>query len=175
MSSQQIEARRRKAIALVRQGKPFRWIAQTLGASLSSVVRWCQTYRKHGSKELKSRSSPGRPSLLSSRQKEDLKRQLLKGAVAAGYSTELWTLKRIRKLIRTHYEINYTQIGVWWLLIHGLGWSYQKPERRAIQRDEDSIAHWKKSVWPRIKKRPRTWRPSGFSQRKRLHAYPKPA
>ena len=175
MSSQQIEARRRKAIALVRQGKPFRWIAQTLSASLSSVVRWCQAYRKHGPKGLKARSSPGRPPLLLSRQKEGLKRQLLKGAVAAGYSTELWTLKRIRKLIRTHYGVNYTQIGVWWLLVHGLGWSCQKPERRAIQRDEDYIAHWKKAVWPNIKKRGTTWGPSGFPRRKRLHAYPQPA
>lgn len=162
MSIQQLEKRRRKAMALVHRGKPFRWIAQRLGASLSSVVRWCQAYRKQGLKGLKPRPSPGRPSLLSPHQKESLKKRLLKGALADGYSTELWTLKRIGKLIEKHYGVKYAQIGVWWLLVHDLGWSCQKPERRALQRNEDDIAHWKKAVWPRIKKHQRTWCPSCF-------------
>jgi transposase len=34
-----------------------------------------------------------------------------------------------------------------------LGWSCQKPERRALQRDEAAIAHWKRYLWPQIKRR----------------------
>ena len=175
MSPRQLEARRRKAVVLVRQGKTFRWIAQTLRSSLSSVVRWCQAYRKRGARGLKARTSPGRPSRLSLRQKQWLQQRLLKGALTAGYSTELWTLKRIRRLIRTQYGVEYTQVGVWWLLVHELGWSCQKPERRALQRDEEAIARWKRAEWPRIKKRQRTWGPSGFPRRKRLPAHPEPA
>jgi hypothetical protein len=42
-------------------------------------------------------------------------------------------------------------------LLGQLGWSCQKPERRALQRDEEAIAHWKRYVWPQVKKRPNDW------------------
>jgi transposase len=78
---------------------------------------------------------------------------LLRGAGAAGYSTELWTLKRIGDVIRKQFRVRYSVVGVWALLRHGPGWSWQKPERRALQRDEAAIAHWKRDEWPRIKTR----------------------
>jgi hypothetical protein len=34
-----------------------------------------------------------------------------------------------------------------------MGWSCQKPERRARERDEEAIAAWRKNDWLRIKKR----------------------
>ena len=161
-SSYQLEKRRRRAIALLRSGKPYRWVAQRLKSSLSSVVRWWQAHQKGGPKALRSKPTPGRLSGLSESQKKKLCALLLAGSRKAGYTTDLWTLKRIASLIGKHFGVSYGATGVWRLLVHDLGWSCQKPERRAIQRDEEYIAHWKKAVWPRIKKRPRTWRPSGF-------------
>src|SRR4030067_585429 len=35
----------------------------------------------------------------------------------------------------------------------GEGWSCQKPERRARERDEDAIKQWREKRWPHIKKR----------------------
>jgi transposase len=80
--------------------------------------------------------SPGRPCHLSAGQQEQLKTVLLRGAGAAGYSTELWMLRRIGEVIRKRFEVRYSQVGVRALLRHGLGWSWQKPEHRALQRDE---------------------------------------
>jgi transposase len=40
-------------------------------------------------------------------------------------------------------------------LLHSLGWSPQKPQRRAIERNEEKIQQWIKVDWPRIKKKPR--------------------
>ena len=37
-------------------------------------------------------------------------------------------------------------------VLTALGWSWQKPERRAIERDEAAIARWTREAWPRIKK-----------------------
>ncbi len=164
----QLESRRCQALALLRKGKTFREVAKEMKASLSSVVRWRQTHRKKGLKGLMMRVRWGRPSNLTPEQKDDLRSKLLKGAVAAGHTTELWTLKRIKKLVAEQYGVRYTSVGVWKLLRRGLNWSCQKPEKRALQRDEDKIRRWKARVWPHIKKVRTTWCPSGVSRRKRL-------
>jgi transposase len=158
---QQLEQRRRQAIAMLRSGKTFRDVAKKLEASLSSVVRWFQDYRKKGRQGIRSQARWGRPPLLADHQKTHLKKILLKGAASAGHTTDLWTLKRIAKLIRTEYGIHYTHVGVWKLLRHNFGWSCQKPEKRALQRDEKAIAEWKSKTWPHIKKNPKTWGPLG--------------
>ncbi|MBN2385809.1 MAG: winged helix-turn-helix domain-containing protein [Anaerolineales bacterium] len=38
------------------------------------------------------------------------------------------------------------------LLLHEMGWSVQKPDPRAIERDEERIRAWLKQDWSRIKK-----------------------
>jgi transposase len=170
-SPQQLEQRRLQAIAWLRAGKTYRFVAGALKASLSSVVRWYQAYRRGKRQALRPRRSPGRPPGLSSAQKEQLKQVLLQGALQAGYSTDVWTLQRIARLIQRHFGVSYTAVGVWKLMHQGLRWSWQKPQRRAQERDEPAIARWKRSTWPGIKKSPKTWRPSGVSGRKRLSAH----
>ncbi|MEK7731500.1 MAG: IS630 family transposase [Planctomycetota bacterium] len=160
----QLEKRRRQAIALLRAGKPYREVARMVGASLSSVVRWKHAYRRDPRKGLRARPTPGRPPRLTTVQQDRLRRLLLRGAQAAGHTTELWTLKRIGKVIETQFGVRYSPVGVWKLLRHGLGWSWQKPERRALQRDEAAIEHWKTKVWPHIKKRRPTWGPPRVSR-----------
>lgn len=159
-TAEQLEKRRRQAIALLRTGKAYREVARMVRASLSSVVRWMQAYRRAPRTGLRARPTPGRPPRLTTIQTERLRRLLLRGARAAGHTTELWTLKRIGTLIETEFGVRYSPVGVWKLLRHGLGWSWQKPERRARQRDEAAIDHWKTHTWPHIKKRRPTWGPS---------------
>jgi hypothetical protein len=89
---------------------------------------------------------------LSSKHKRQLERRLLKGALDAGYKTDLWTLRRIGKLIKHHFHVDYHPSHVWKIL-QALGWSCQKPERRATQRDEAAIARWKRYVWPQIRRK----------------------
>jgi transposase len=43
---------------------------------------------------------------------------------------------------------------VWALLRHRLGWSVQRPVRRAAERDQDAIDRWVKERWPAIKQTP---------------------
>lgn len=158
-SSDHLERRRRRAIKLLEEGKTYRSVADTLEASLSSVVRWAQSFRRGGSKGLDSRPTPGRPCRLSEQQRKRLEQLLLQGARATGYSTELWTLRRIGKLIEKEFAVVYTPSAVWRLLVQDLKWSTQKPERRATQRDEADIEGWKKRTWPRLKKKRFGWAP----------------
>ena len=80
-----------------------------------------------------------------------LEKALLKGSKVAGFPTDLWTCPRVAQLIYTLFGVRYhvDHIG---RLLHARGWSPQKPERRAIERDEERIRQWIKVDWPRIKK-----------------------
>lgn len=163
-SAEQLEKRRRKAVTLLRAGKSYREVARLTRAALSSVVRWEQAYRRDKRHGLSARPTPGRPPRLTTAQRDQLRRWLLDGARAAGYTTELWTLKRIAKLIEARLGIRYSLVGVWSLLRRGLRWSSQKPKRRALQRDERAIERWKRTTWPNIKKRRSTAGPSRVSR-----------
>ena len=158
---QSLEKRRLQAVRLLKAGKPYRAVAMTVGASLSSVVRWQQSYRSNGKRGLRVKPSPGRTPLLNQRQKERLARLLLQGPLEAGYTTNLWTLRRIGELIRREFGISYTIANVW-KLMRAMGWSCQKPSKRDRERNEKAIRYWKQHVWPRIKKNRSTWSPLGL-------------
>jgi transposase len=155
----QLEKRRRAAVQLLRGGRTLSAVAGQLHASVSSVFRWWQAYQREGPRGLRAKPAPGRPPGLSLVQKGKLVQLLVKGPLRAGYRTDLWTLARVAVLIHREFGIRYHPGHIWKLLTR-LGWSCQKPERRAVERDEATIARWKHSEWPRIKKRRSTWRPS---------------
>lgn len=154
-SPQSLEKRRLQAVRLLKAGTPYREVATAVGASLSSVVRWQQSYRSEGTRGLRPKKSPGRRPLLDERQKERLVRLLVQGPLEAGYTTNLWTLRRISALIRREFGVKYTIANVW-KLMRALGWSCQIPDKRARERNEKAIRYWKHHVWPRIKKNRRT-------------------
>ena len=123
-----------------------------VGASPAAVTRWRQAYEKRGEAGLCAKPHPGRTPKLSLKQRRTLARLLKQGPRKHGYRTELWTLKRVAELIRKHFGVRYDPSGVWHVL-RGMGWSCQKPERRARERDEKAIERWRTKDWPRIKKR----------------------
>jgi transposase len=122
-------------------------------------MRWRDAYQREGKKALKVRFSPGRPPKLTDSQRRRLLKILLKGAIANGYRTELWTTQRIAEVIKKHFGIRYHRDHVG-RLMHSLGWSHQKPERRAVERDEEQIERWKRKDWPRVKKTLVGWVPT---------------
>jgi len=156
-----LEHRRRRAVRLLHQGRTYRSVAQELHASLSSVVRWHQSYRKHGRGGLHPTPHTGRPALLSDQQKKTLVRILVHGPLAAGYATDLWTLKRIGQVVQKHFHRRYCTSNLW-KLMGGLGWSCQKPQKKARERREAAIRYWKQHVWPHIKKGRSAWSPLGL-------------
>lgn len=156
-----MERRRRRAAALLESGLSLQAVARRVGASVSSVFRWKVAIAAGGDAALSAKPVPGRRRKLGDAERERLLKLLLKGALAYGFPNDLWTLKRIASVIRKEFGVKYHPNHVWRLL-RGLGWSCQVPERRAVQRDEKAIAHWKRYKWPHIKKRRTTWGPSGL-------------
>lgn len=150
-SARVLEARRRRALTLVQQGLSLNAAARQLGCAASSVMRWVEAHRRHGEAGLKVRSAPGRPRRLTARQEAQLLRELLRGPLAHGYGTDLWTTRRIGEVIERRFGVRYHRAHVSRLLARN-DWSPQKPERRARERDEAAIARWKRNRWPRVKK-----------------------
>ena len=150
---QTLERRRRHAVALLAQGLSLSEVARRVQASVSSVYQWQQAWRTGGEAALAPKAVPGRPRKLSDQQRAQLLPLLLQGARANGFPNELWTLRRIAAVIQVHFGVRYHPSHVWKVL-RRLHWSCQVPERRAIQRDDQAIAHWKRDTWPAIKKLP---------------------
>ena len=165
-SAELLENRRHRALGLLDGGRSLNEVARLLDCAPSSVMRWRDAREAGGAEALRVRFSPGRPAKLDARQRKRLVRLLLQGAITHGYTTELWTTARIARLIWKEFRVRYHRDHVGRLL-HALGWTVQKPERRALERDEERIERWKKQTWPSIKKKPRGWVPTSSSSTNR--------
>lgn len=147
------ENRRKKAIQLWKSGNSQTDVARLVNVGSRTVRRWIFSYRRKGNAGIKARPSMGRPTRLNVNRRKKLEQMLLKGAKRAGFSTDLWTCPRVAKTIHSCFGISY-HVDHICRLLHSLGWSPQKPERRAIERDEAKIRTWKRIHLPHIKKKP---------------------
>ncbi len=146
-----LEERRKRAIDMIRNGKRKAHVAEELGVSRAAVTQWWKEYKAGGKKALKQKKRSGRPPKIKRKDLDRLPELLSKGATTYGYSNDLWTTKRIAKLIFQEFGVKYHRDHVCKLL-HELGMSWQKPKKRAIQRDEEAIQYWINKRWPVVKK-----------------------
>src|SRR5207245_2271846 len=98
-SPEELQRRRERALALLRQGYPPVEVAERVGVDRRSVRRWKAAVRERGAKALRAQPVPGRPRKLDAPSLKELKRDLLKGAQAAGFPTDLWTCPLIAHLV----------------------------------------------------------------------------
>lgn len=148
----ELEKRRLKAAKLLLRGVTKAEVARRLGVARQTVAAWEKRLAAGGREALK-RGELGRPRQLDAEQERELGRIILVGALAAGFPTELWTLPRIGKVIAKRFGVAYST-GHLWHLLRRLGFSCQKPEKRALQRNEAEIVRWKRHTWPLLKKKP---------------------
>jgi transposase len=150
-SAEDLERRRRRAVALLAEGLRQTEVARKLNTSSASVCRWNQMATKGMDGLAAIPRNPQRR--LSPSQERELERLLLQGSRAHGWSNELWTATRVTKVIAENFGEKFHPEHVRKILKVRLGWSSQKPEHRARERDEEEIARWKREEFPRIKKR----------------------
>ena len=150
----ELEDRRLRALRLLDEGFAPVEVARQIGVDRRSVRRWKAAARQGGASAVAAKPASGRPRRLTKRDLTRLRRMLMKGAQAAGLPTDLWTCPRVAWLIQRQFDIQYHPAHVSRVL-HGLGFSPQKPTRRAVERDEERIRAWIEQDWPRVKKTPR--------------------
>lgn len=148
---EQEESIRLQGVDMVLGGMSQVDVAEELNVHPHSVSRWMAVYRAKGREGLLSVGRHGRMPLLSDGQKEQLKAILKKGPKPYGYEIGLWTLPRVTKVIELEFGVGYHESHVWKIL-QGIGWSCQRPTKRALERDEQKIKDWKRKTWPALKK-----------------------
>ena len=107
--------------------------------------------REEGAQALRHKPPPGAPSRLGEDERARLPELLAQGAQAHGFRGEVWTCERVAKVIRREFGVSYHPAHVS-RVVRALGLSLQKPQRRAEQRDEEAIEHWKEKKWPSLKR-----------------------
>jgi transposase len=150
-STAELAVRRRIAGQLLLEGKGIREVARVVHASTSSIKRWKDMLEESGWEGLEPHPHPGRIPFLTLQEKQELVTVLEDGALAFGFHTDRWTCPRVAQVIEREFGVTYHAAHVGRIL-HELGWTYQKPEQRARERDEKTILRWRKRDWPRIKK-----------------------
>lgn len=151
-SADELESRRRLAVERVSEGYSTQEVADFLGVDPSTVRRWLAAFRDRGDAGLVGRPVSGRPSKLTPTQEKIALRWLTESPTHHGFETELWTAARLGQLIREEFGVglNPRYLSTW---VRDRGFTPQKPQRVARERDPKAIAAWLESDWPRIKKR----------------------
>ena len=132
-SPEQLERRRRKAVALREQGVGPSQIARRLNTTPQTVCQWVREHHRGGDDALAAKPASGRPSKLSVRQRRGLVNCLLRDATDFGFATNLWTCPRIAELIERRYGVSY-HVDAIPRLMASLGFSPSEartPRRRA--------------------------------------------
>lgn len=153
MDAEGMEKRRMEGLRLLRQGLNQNQVATRLGVTRGAVNHWVKAYENGGKKALKAKPRPGAPRKLTEDQLRHLRKALVKGADAHGFPNDLWTCPRVARVIEERLGVTYHPGHVWRILHDDLGWTWQKPVRRATERDEAEVRRWTAEEWPQIEKK----------------------
>jgi len=141
-----------RAADLFEQGVHPAEIARRLGVTHQIVAEWRKAWRAGWSRWIARCWTRRRKPKLSQEQLHQVEVALAAGAEANGYPNDLWTLPRVAEVIRRVTGATYHPGHVWYLLRDQLDWSWQRPARRAVERNDEAVEHWVNKRWPQLKK-----------------------
>jgi transposase len=147
----EFEKRRFKAGKLFASGYSQADVAKKFGVTTAAVCKWYQRWKKDGQPGLLSKGATGAKPKLTPENRKALKKIILLGAVKAGYQTDFWTLRRIQGVTKKKIGVTLSAASVWRAVL-ALGFSCQKPERLAKERNKKAIVDWKLKEFPKQKK-----------------------
>jgi transposase len=155
---EQAEARRLAAAELFVQDVPQAEIARRFAVTPQAVFIWRKRWLADGADGLRSKGQPGYPPLLDEQQRADLVEVLNAGPKASGFDGG-WTLARVATVVRRRFGVRYRYPSAVANLLHRLGFTVQKPARRAVERDQQAITNWRTHTWAHLVEPPKPAEP----------------
>jgi putative transposase len=152
LTKAQLEERRLEGGRLLQEGTlSQRDIALELGVTESAVSRWASRLEQDGLHALKARSVPGPSPRMDEAGGQRLLDDLRQGPLHWGYPNNQWTLPRIAQVLRRSQGIIYDPDHLS-VVMRRLGWSVQKPQKKALERDEAAIRTWVETTYREVEK-----------------------
>ena len=151
---EKLEKRRKDAARMFKAGTKQADVARLLGVSRQSVSRWYKDWEKTGIRGMKAAGRAGRKPKLGRSDLKRIDKALRKGARANGFNTDLWTLRRVAQVIERISGVHYHQGHVWRIMRESMGWSLQRPAKKAKERNEAAVKAWVAETWQELKKKP---------------------
>ena len=146
-----LEEIRIRAVRQVEAGESPEVVVRALGLSRRCIYAWIAKYREGGVDALRARPVPGRPPKLDGRQLQWLCRTISdKNPLQLKFEYALWTRGMVRDLVRQRFGVRLSEVSVGRLL-RKLGFSPQRPLRRAYEQDRAAAARWVREDFPAIK------------------------
>jgi len=152
----ELQRRRRLAVQRVAEGYSTEEVADFLDVAPRSVWRWLAAFRHDGAEGLaaRPRSAPGPPPKLTRTQEKIVLRWLSDSPTEYGFPTDLWSAPRLAQLIEQEFGVHFHPhyLSTW---LRQRGYTPQKPRRVPREHDDEVIARWLETDWPRIKRKAR--------------------
>lgn len=157
LSIKEQEILRRKAVdAVIKGGVSQTKSAKLFGFTEASISKYIKAYKLYGEESLKYKKRGVKPltnRYLTEEQSQELIEIILKKSPdEVGMDYTLWNSKVVRSFIEKNYAILYSERGIR-NLMNSLGFSSQKPIKRAYQQNSAKIKEWLLEIYPTIKAR----------------------
>lgn len=148
---------RSRAVEAVTAGQAIGQVADCFRVNRTTLFRWLRRFATDGMRGLQRRVGSGRPRLLAAFDMDDVNDIVLEPASRFGFETDLWTVGRLRQVIKERHGIELSPDTVWRRL-RDAGFTYQKPERRYFEVNEEARQEWLRTEAPLIRDSVRKFR-----------------
>lgn len=150
------EELRRRAVALVLEGRSQGEVARLLGVSRQSVNEWVAAFRRGGDEALASGKRGrrlGEQTLLESWQQAQIAKAIKeRNPDQLRLPGFLWTRALVCELIERRFGVRVSEKTAGRYL-RKWGFSPQKPARRALEQDPEAVEQWLREEYPALAKR----------------------
>src|SRR4029453_19279438 len=134
-----LRERRMRAAELFEAGMRQVDVVSRLEVSAQTASRGFRSWEAGGRDALVGAERLGRTPRLSDEQLAEVQTALLAGPKAHGFGTDMWTLARISQVIEQVTGVRYSPSQTWPIVRQRLGWTRQRPARRARGRRPQAV------------------------------------
>ena len=146
------QARRLLAIAAVYHGMDREEAARIGGMDRQTLRDWVHRFNAQGPDGLVNAMSPGRPSKLSAKQKEELQRLVEAGPDPQVHGVVRWRCVDLKRVVGERFAVDLSEVSLGRVLKQ-LGYSHISARPRHPAQDAQAIAAFKKTS-PHASRRP---------------------